>query len=153
MNIAVHTVVAREDGIKLHDPLSICRLYAAQKSRLKPALPPSAHTAVDAGGIALPDVDEERGRGGLAGRDVDKLDLEVQGDAGEVFDDVAADLLAQHVVGADDVVGSQDAGAVGAENLGVGGGRGEVEMAGLVVRDAGPLGELRVVAAVEERAF
>ena len=143
----------REKGIKLYDPVPIRRLYAAQKSRLEPALTPSAHAAVDAGGIALPDVDEERGRGGLAGCDVDKLDLEVQGDAGEVFDEVFADLLAQHVVGANDIVWSQDAGAIGAENLGVGGGRGEVEMAGLVVRGAGPLGELRVIAAVEERAF
>ena len=73
----------------------------------------------------------------------------MDGDALEVLDDVAADLLAEDVVGADDVVWGQDAGAVSAEYVGVGGVRGEVERAGAVVGGARPFGELGGVAAVE----
>ena len=78
-------------------------------------------------------------------------DLEVERHALHVLDDVATDLLAQDVVGPDDFVRSQDAGAVGGENLAVGGGTGEVEGAGAIVRRGSPLSELSSVSAVDER--
>ena len=96
----------------------------------------------------MPEVDEDGGLG-RAGLDIDELEVEVEGDAGEVFGEVAADLLAQDEVRADDVVRGEDAGAVGGEDVFVGGGGREGDAAGAVVGGAGPFGELGGCAAVE----
>jgi hypothetical protein len=64
---------------------------------------------------------------------VDEGDLEMQGDAAVALDDVAANLLALDEIRADDVVGSQDASAVGSEDVGVGRVGRVLERAGLVV--------------------
>ena len=108
-------------------------VHAAEEGSFKAGLSGGADAAVHAGCVALPDVDEEVWRG-LAVLGVYEGDLEMQGDAAVALDDVGADLFALDKIGADDVVRSQDASAVGSENVGVRRVGCVLERAGLVMR-------------------
>lgn len=141
-------VVAREERVEGDDAVGVRLLHAPQEGGSQSALAGRADAAVDAGGVALPQVDEEGGLRG-AGAHVDELDLEVQRDARQGLGDVAPDLGAEDVVGPDDVVRGEDAGAVGAEDFRGWGGGGEGEGAGAVVGGGGPFGELGGVATVK----
>lgn len=95
-------VVAREDGFELGDAVGVSQLDAAQEGRVKVgrvgavAVAVGDDAPVDAGGVAVPNLDVEVGDR-VARRDVDDLVVEEEGDAGLGLDDVLADVLAGDV--------------------------------------------------------
>jgi len=111
-------VVAGKDGLELDDAGVVAHLGAAQEGGVEAALGGDAR--VGAGGVAVPEVDEQLGDG-FAGGGVDELHVEVEGHAGLAVGEVAAHELAQDVVGTDGDFWGQDARRVGGEE---GAGRG-----------------------------
>lgn len=67
-------VVAREDGVELGHAVAVRLLDAAQEGRVQAALAAGRDARVDADGVAVPDVDECLGDGGV-GVDVDELEV------------------------------------------------------------------------------
>lgn len=99
-------IVTREDGVELNHTVIIRLLYATQGSPVQVRRVVGVPVAlgldarVDARGVAAPDVGPDAGEG-LAGVDVDELDVRDQGHALLVLDQVRPDVLAQDVEGAD----------------------------------------------------
>ena len=115
-------VVAREDGLVADHTLLVTGLDTTEESRVQVALvlgvsiATGDNTGVDTGGIAVPEVGIDL-RDGLAGVDIDQLDVEVQGHTGLVLDEVLADELTGDVVRALGDLGLHDAGAAVPEEL------------------------------------
>lgn len=110
-------VVAGEDGVELGNTVVVGGLEATQEGAVQAALASSVDARVDAGAVAVPDVEEHVGDG-LAGVDVDELHLQVQGDTKLVLGDVLLDELAGNEVWADGVLWREDAAGVAAEEHG-----------------------------------
>ncbi len=111
-------VVTREDGLERGDAVVVRQLDAAQEGGVHAGLARGGDAAVDAGGVAVPDVDGDGGDG-LAGVGVDVLHLEVHVDAVARLGllDVRPEVLADDVVRAVGDLGRQDAAGVGAEDV------------------------------------
>lgn len=79
------------------------------------------HTSVDTSGVGVPDISPDIGEG-LAGRDVDELDVGHDGNTLLVVDQVRADVLAKDVERANLALGVEDGASVVSEDelLGVG---------------------------------
>lgn len=141
-------VVAGEDGLELDDTVVVGELDTTEEGGVQAGLA-GLDAGVDTGGVAVPDVDGDLGDG-IAGVDVDVLDLEEDGDtvAELGLDDVGAHVLADDVVGAVGDLRGEDAGGVGAEDVFAGGEDTVGGLAGHVVVDGLPGVELVEVAAV-----
>lgn len=104
-------VMTREDGLELDDAIVIGKLNTTQEggvdTRLAGAL---AHTRVDTGGVAVPDVDCYVGDS-IASRDIDILDLKEDVHAVRVLSllDVRPHVFANNVVRAGSQLRRQDA--------------------------------------------
>lgn len=114
-------VVTREDGLKGHDALGVGELDAAEVGRVEAVggvVAAGVDAAVDAGGVGVPDVDGYI-LNGLAGRDVNVLNLEVgvYSFRVQVLLDVGTKVFALDVVGAIGNLGSQNAAGVGAKDV------------------------------------
>jgi hypothetical protein len=139
--------MAGKDGVEADDTVLVRDLDAAQKRRVLLAGTEDLGTRIVARGIGCPDVDIQHGHG-LARVDVDKLQLEVHGQADLVLGDVLPDQLALDVEGTHGLGTPQDARRVGAEDV-VQGARLERHGACHVVIDRVVVDDLVSVAALE----
>ena len=113
-------VVAREQGIELDDTVLVGLGDAAEEGLVDVgrivgvAIAAGNDTRVNTSRVAVPELEVDLGDG-LAGVDVDDLDVKVQRHSLLVLGDVAADQLALDPVRALGSLGSEDAGVVASE--------------------------------------
>lgn len=117
-------VVARDDGLELDHTVDVGLLEAAEEGLVEVggvvgvAVAGGYDAGVDACGVAVPGVDVN-GRDGLAGRGVDELDVEVEGNTGLVLRHVCANQLAVDVVWALSDLWLENAGGIIGEEKGL----------------------------------
>ena len=115
-------IMTREDTLELRDAISVRGLQSSQKRAIEicrvvfVAIAGTDDAAVDAGGVAVPEIPHEV-RDGVAGVDVDELGIDDNIEAGFGFGDVGADVLALNPEGADFSFGGEDTGGVAVDDL------------------------------------
>lgn len=144
-------VVAREEGVEGGDALLVGGLQAAEEGLVEHrrvlcvAVAGVGCSRVDAGGVAAEDL-EVGADDGLAGLQVDDLEVVVDGDTLLVVDEILTDVLAGDVVGATLSLRSQNAGGVRSKDICLRGVEGEASVCGVVVggKDSGQITGLDV---------